>query len=37
MQEYQNEISRLREENTQIRFSKEMRDRDFENCIFENS
>lgn len=32
-----NEIQRLREENNQIRFTKDVRDRDFENAMFENA
>lgn len=35
--EYMNEIERLREENNQIRFSKDLRERDFENAMFENA
>ena len=32
-----NEVARLREENNSIRFAKDMRDRDFENVMFENA
>jgi hypothetical protein len=32
-----NEIQRLREENNQIRFAKDLRERDFENAMFENA
>jgi hypothetical protein len=35
--EFENELERLREENNQIRFARDLRDRDFENVIFENA
>jgi ABC-type phosphate transport system auxiliary subunit len=31
------ELERLREENNQIRFAKDLRERDFENVMFENA
>ena len=31
------EVERLREENNQIRFAKDLRERDFENVMFENA
>ena len=31
------ELQRLKEENNQIRFQKDLRDRDFENVMFENA
>lgn len=37
MQEYVTEIDRLRDENNQIRFAKDLRERDFENVMFENA
>ena len=37
MQEYEIELERLREENNQIRFAKDIRERDFENVMFENA
>ena len=37
MQEYAYEVERLREENNQIRFAKDLRERDFENVMFENA
>ena len=37
MGEYQKELERLREENNQIRFAKDLRERDFENVMFENA
>jgi hypothetical protein len=37
MQEYEMEVERLREENNQIRFAKDLRERDFENVMFENA
>lgn len=35
--EYEKELERLREENNQIRFAKDLRERDFENIMFENA
>lgn len=35
--EMQKELERLREENNQIRFAKDLRERDFENVMFENA
>ena len=35
--EYEIELERLREENNQIRFAKDLRERDFENVMFENA
>ena len=35
--EYEVELERLREENNQIRFAKDLRERDFENVMFENA
>jgi len=37
MGEYEQELGRLREENNQIRFAKDLRERDFENVMFENA
>lgn len=37
VREYEQELVRLREENNQIRFQKDLRERDFENVIFENA
>lgn len=37
LNEFEFEISRLREENAQIRYQKELRERDFENVMFENN
>lgn len=37
VREYEQELERLREENNQIRFQKDLRERDFENVIFENA
>jgi len=37
MSEYEHELERLREENNQIRFAKDLRERDFENVMFENA
>jgi hypothetical protein len=37
MHEYETELERLREENNQIRFAKDLRERDFENVMFENA
>ena len=37
LQEFELEISRLREENTQLRYQKELKERDFENVMFENN
>ena len=34
--EYQDEIQRLRQENAQIRYQKEIKERDFESVMFEN-
>ena len=36
MFEYNNEIARLRDENNQMRYQREVRERDFENVMFEN-
>ena len=36
MFEYTTEIARLREENNQMRYQKEVRERDFENVMLEN-
>jgi hypothetical protein len=35
--EMEKELERLREENNQIRFAKDLRERDFENVMFENA
>jgi hypothetical protein len=35
--EFEHELDRLREENNQIRFALDLRDRDFENVMFENA
>ena len=35
--EFEYEIGRLREENSQLRYQKELRERDFENVMFENN
>lgn len=35
--EFEKELDRLREENNQIRFAKDLRERDFENVMFENA
>ena len=35
--EYQYELDRLREENQQIRLTVDLRNRDFENVMFENA
>lgn len=37
LNEYEAELERLREENNQIRFTKDLRERDFENVMFENA
>lgn len=37
LNEYMAELKRLQEENTQIRFQKDLRERDFENVMFENA
>ena len=37
MFEYWNEIARLRDENSQMRYQREVKDREFENLMFENS
>jgi kinesin family protein 12 len=37
LQEFEFEIGRLREENNQIRYMKELKERDFENVMFENN
>ena len=37
LNEYEIELDRLREENNQIRFAKDLRERDFENVLFENA
>ena len=35
--ELEKELDRMREENNQIRFAKDLRERDFENIMFENA
>lgn len=37
LREFEIELERLREENNQIRFAKDVRERDFENVMFENA
>jgi hypothetical protein len=37
MQEYEIELDRLRQENNEIRMVKDLRERDFENVMFENA
>lgn len=37
LNEYMAELKRLQEENNQIRFQKDLRERDFENVMFENA
>jgi hypothetical protein len=37
LNEFEFEIQRLREENSQLRYQKELRERDFENVMFENN
>jgi hypothetical protein len=37
LQEFELEIQRLRDENSQLRYQKELRERDFENVMFENN
>jgi kinesin family protein 12 len=37
LQEFEFEIGRLREENNNIRYMKELKERDFENVMFENN
>lgn len=37
LREFEVELERLREENNQIRFAKDVRERDFENVMFENA
>lgn len=37
LNEMEKELERLREENNQIRFAKDLRERDFENVMFENA
>lgn len=37
LREFEQELERLREENNQIRFAKDLRERDFENVLFENA
>jgi len=37
LQEFEFEIQRLREENQQLRYQKELQERDFENVMFENN
>ena len=36
MHEFQNEISRLRNQNNHLMFQKEAREREYENVMFEN-
>lgn len=35
--EFEFEIGRLRQENSELRYQKELRERDFENVMFENN
>ena len=35
--EFEFEITRLRQENAELRYQKELRERDFENVMFENN
>ena len=37
LQEFEIEIQRLREENQQLRYAREMKERAFENIMFENN
>jgi len=37
LQEFEFEITRLREENQQLRFQKDLREKDNENIVFENN
>lgn len=37
LQEFEFELQRLREENSQLRYQKELTERDFENVMFENN
>ena len=37
LQEFEFEMQRLREENSQLRYQKDLRERDFENVMFENN
>ncbi len=37
LQEFEFEIGRLREENVQLRYQKEIKERDFENVMHENN
>jgi kinesin family protein 12 len=37
LQEFEYELQRLREENSQLRYQKELKERDFENVMFENN
>ena len=37
MGEFTNEINRLRQENAEIRYQKELKERDFESVMFENT
>ena len=37
LQEFDFEIDRLREQNAMIRYQKELKERDFENIMFENN
>ena len=37
LQEYEFELERLRQENNEIRMVKDLRERDFENVMFENA
>jgi len=37
LQEFEFEIARLREENSQLRYQKELNERDFEQVMFENN
>ena len=37
LQEFEFEITRLREENSTLRYTKELKEREFENVMFENN
>ncbi len=37
MEEFQYEIGRLKEENNELRYQKEIKERDFENLMFESN
>jgi hypothetical protein len=36
MGEFQFEVNRLRQENAELRYGKELKERDFENVMYEN-